>query len=290
MDLKTSLAASVLVVKPEGREFWMFTDATHVPYYRRNNGEGYSADLVLQRCRDGGTFIDIGAHHGYFSLFVATQRRQCAVMAFEPGPANYQVLRMNLRLNNALKVKAFDSAVSDQDEIKNFSLRDFSSHGSFYDDHISTVLDTVKVKAVSLDNMLKTTPGAPTVIKIDTEGHELRVLKGMAKLLTTSEEVAVLMEFNPIIMRKANQRPLELLFLIASFGFDVYFVDDERRQTCRIEEDRFNHWEEFIDRGNFQRGYFNILCLKKPEPSTSQSVIADYGEAAPEASPAVDIL
>lgn len=259
----------------------MFTDATHVPYYRRNNGEGYSADLVLQRCRDGGTFIDIGAHHGYFSLFVATQRRQCAVMAFEPGPANYQILRMNLRLNNALKVKAFDSAVSDQDEIKNFSLRDFSSHGSFYDDHISTVLDTVKVKAVSLDNMLKTTPGAPTVIKIDTEGHELRVLKGMAKLLTMSQEIAVLMEFNPIILRKADQQPSELLFLIASFGFDVYFVDDERRQTCRIEEDRFNHWEEFIDHGNFQRGYFNILCLKKPGLSTSKSVIADYGEVAP---------
>lgn len=184
-------------------------------------------------------------------------------MAFEPAPDNYQVLKENLRLNNAPNVATFDSAISDRDEIRDFNLRDFSSHSSLYDDHISTTVNTVKVATITLDSLLKTTLGAPIVIKIDTEGHELHVLKGMTNLLTKTEKVAVLMEFNPIIIRKANQRPEELLQHIASLGFDTHIVDDVRRQTYRVEEDRFNEWEPYLHDGNIQKGYFNVLCLKK---------------------------
>lgn len=257
-----NLAANLQVVQPEGRDFRMLTDPAHAPFYLRNNNEAYSADLVLQHCRDGGTFIDIGAHHGFFTLLVASQHRHCRVMAFEPAPDSYQILRMNIRLMNARNVRSFNSAVSDRNETRDFQLRDFSSHGSLYPDHISATVRTVKVKTVSLDRMLKRTPRAPLVVKIDTEGHELGVLRGMANLLTRAREATVLVEFNPIILRKANQQPKELLQLIASLGFDANFVDDERRQILRFGEDRLDDWESRFAEWNFEKGYSNILCLK----------------------------
>ena len=264
-NLKINLGASLRLVQPEGRDFWMFTDPTHEPYYRRNNGEKYSSDLVLERCRNGGTFIDAGAHHGYFTLLVATQCKACSVIALEPAPANFEILRMNLRLNNALNVTALNAAVSDQVESRDFRLRDFSSHGSLYDDHFSTVVGTVKVKAVSVDSLLETNARKPIVIKIDTEGHEQHVLKGMTKLLKTTDAVTVLLEFNPVVLGKMRQDPAELLFHIASVGFDIYCVDDERLKVSLVKEDRFRQWEEFLKEGNFQRGYVNLLCTTKAQ-------------------------
>lgn len=260
--VRADLAAALCIVQPEGRDFRMLTDPAHVPFYKENNFENYSVDLLLQHCEDGSTFIDIGAHHGYYTLLVATQRKHCNIMAFEPAPSNYQILNDNIRTNNALNVVTFNYAVSDHDEHMDFNLRDFSSHGSLYNDHISTVVNTVRVEAVSLDNALRTIPVAPIVIKIDAEGHELQVLKGMTALLRKNEGIVILLEFNPLILQKANQRPEELLMFITSLGFNAYFVDDERSQICKVEEKHFNKWESYLNDGNFQRGYCNILCQK----------------------------
>lgn len=260
---KINLGARLRIVQPEGRDFWMFTDPTHEPYYRSNNGEKYSADLVIDRCRAGGTFVDAGAHHGYFTLSVATQCKQCSVIALEPAPENYKILKMNLRLNNATNVTSFNIAASDKIETTKFRLRDFSSHGSMYDDHFSPVVDTITVRATSIDSILEGNAREPIVIKIDTEGHELRVLKGMAALFKTSLDVSMLLEFNPVVLGKMRREPAELLFYVASVGYDVYCVDDERMKISLVKENRFDRWDDLLEEGNFQRGYLNLLCTRK---------------------------
>lgn len=264
-DSKINTGANLRIVQPEGRDFWMFTDPTHEPHYRQNLGEKYSSDLVFERCRSGGTFIDVGAHHGYFTLLIATQCKRCSVIALEPAPGNYEILKMNLRLNDALNVAAFNSAVSDRVETRDFRLRDFSSHGSLYDEHFSPVAATVKVKTVSIDSLLEANVRKPIAIKIDTEGHERHVLEGMSKLLSTTDDVTVLLEFNPVVLGKMHQDPADLLLYIASVGFEVYFVDDEQMKISLMTEDRFEQWEEFLKEGNFQRGYGNLLCMRKTQ-------------------------
>ena len=87
----------------------------------------------------------------------------------------------------------------------------------------------------------------------------------MTKLLKTTDAVTVLLEFNPVVLGKMRQDPAELLFHIASVGFDIYCVDDERLKVSLVKEDRFRQWEEFLKEGNFQRGYVNLLCTTKAQ-------------------------
>jgi FkbM family methyltransferase len=251
------------MLQPDGHDFKMLTDASHFSHYKHNAYEKYSAEILLTRCSDGGTFIDIGAHHGFYTLLVAALYKQCNVIAFEPVPENYKILNENIRLNNILNTTTHNLAVSDRDETLDFKVAENSSRSSFYDRSESLIVETIKVKTICLDNMLNNIPSQPLVIKIDTEGHEFSVLKGMANLLGGNEDVTLILEFNPSMLKQANQRPEELLKFIASLDFDVYFIDDERAQTFKLDHEQFAKWHKYFNDGNFLKDYFNVLCVKK---------------------------
>jgi hypothetical protein len=43
--------------------------------------------------------------------------------------------------------------------------------------------------------------------------------------------------------------------------FDVFFIENEKRVTYKL--DNATNWEDFFGEGNYKKGYFNILCVKK---------------------------
>ena len=45
-------------------------------------------------------FCDIGAHFGYFTLYVGILNKHCEIYSFEPNKKYFQVLRENVRMNN----------------------------------------------------------------------------------------------------------------------------------------------------------------------------------------------
>lgn len=66
--------------------------------YSVNDWEPYTTELFQHALKPGATVLDIGAHHGYFSLLAA----RCVgkggrVYAFEPAPGNFQILKKMLR-------------------------------------------------------------------------------------------------------------------------------------------------------------------------------------------------
>src|SRR3972149_6325307 len=54
--------------------------------------------------------VDVGAHIGSFSIMVA--RSAYKVLAFEPEPNNYQMLKRNMELNRLENMSIFEMAVS----------------------------------------------------------------------------------------------------------------------------------------------------------------------------------
>jgi FkbM family methyltransferase len=250
-------------IRPDGRNFEMLTDISHVIHYKFNAYEKYTADLILSRCLNGGIFIDIGAHHGFYTLLIANQLKKCDVIAFEPVPENFKILNENLKHNNNLNVKTYDLAISDRDDVRDFKVAQYSSRGSFYDRPNSEILFTMKVRTVSLDSLVNNKEKKPVVIKVDTEGHEINVLKGMTDLLRDTEDITIVLEFNPSMLRQANRHPEEMLELIKSLGFDIYLIDDERSFTYKLNEKQLGAWESYFGEGNFHKDYFNILCIKK---------------------------
>lgn len=60
----------------------------------------------------GGTFVDVGANMGFFSLYAA--QREARVIAIEPNPVLFERLTTNLRLNG-MQADLFRMAVGDQE-------------------------------------------------------------------------------------------------------------------------------------------------------------------------------
>lgn len=140
--------------------------------------------IMLERVlRPGMTVFDIGANIGYYVLMelglIGPAGRMIAV---EPSPANVALLRRNLALNGAEgRVAVVEGAVSDRPDERRFFLSQQSNLNTFHADaaassHLSGESITVPTFTVP---QLAERHGAPDLIRMDVEGHEVEVLQGL---------------------------------------------------------------------------------------------------------------
>jgi len=81
------------------------------------------------------------------------------------------------------------------------------------------------VKTDSLDNLIPAGRRID-VVKIDVEGAEPLVLRGLSRILFANPEIVVILEFAPSLLRRGGFDPSEFLSEILSLGFTLRKVDD----------------------------------------------------------------
>lgn len=155
---------------------------------------------LLLRC---GTFIDIGANTGYYSLLAAIKNPTLHVFAFEPASAPFYYLKKNISINQLENVKAYPLALSDTEgEIEFFELNNPKNYHSQYNlagtgtfkgvDLINQLYVTKKVPTTTLDRWIATEkPNQIDLVKIDTEGTEHLILRGASQLLRHHEPIII---------------------------------------------------------------------------------------------------
>jgi len=139
---------------------------------------------VFEGLPEDGTFLDIGAHVGHYTLRAAA--RAARVIAIEANPKTAERLMDNVRLNKLGNVEVHNVAAWDRTE----QLTLTSKHGHDHDGTDSlvpqlgdaTVVEEIRVQGRTLDALLIDEPRIDAV-KIDVEGADLHVLRGMARLL-----------------------------------------------------------------------------------------------------------
>lgn len=140
----------------------------------------------------GDTFLDIGANTGIFSLIASAVVTDGLVFAFEPNPKVYVDLCENIRVNGASNVISQNLALSDTDGIMSLEIHEgHSGTSSIRGDGNGprvVVVAPANLKALSI-----AMAGQQAGIKIDVEGHELHVLRGLhaARLLDRSRWIIV---------------------------------------------------------------------------------------------------
>jgi FkbM family methyltransferase len=153
--------------------------------------------LVRRLLRDGGDFVDVGAHIGLYSVTAALALRERGrVLAFEPNPSARAQLEWNLDLNDCTNVIVLGAAASSAPGTALLHVPD-TPNPSF-----STLGDAgfpegepVPVELTTVDAEVERLGLAPAVVKNDAEHHELPVLRGMAR--TLAHEPAILVEVGP---------------------------------------------------------------------------------------------
>jgi len=130
--------------------------------------------------------IDVGAYVGAYSLRAC--RGGASVIALEPDPENYSVLKANLELNGCDKVKPLMVAAGSKEGMVNLYWGKFYTTSSivpsFYD---ATSEIKARVRVDTLDSILSREGLLPEsridFIKVDVEGAEVDVLKGASEVL-----------------------------------------------------------------------------------------------------------
>jgi FkbM family methyltransferase len=137
--------------------------------------------------RAGGTFVDVGANIGVMTLYAAsTLLGKGRVLAFEPLPGTYDILRRNLELNEFGNVEAVRMALGSTSGIVKIFDNMAANRGS--SSLIAPDADAGghETPIERLDDYLSARPetGRIACVKIDVEGWELEVLKGATETLS----------------------------------------------------------------------------------------------------------
>lgn len=135
--------------------------------------EPIETQLVKQSVKAKDCVVDVGANIGYYTLLMAKQR--AIVHSFEPEPKNFALLKKNVELNNFTNVILYNKAVSNANGISKFVLSDFDTgQHKLGNSKLGTRTINVDTTTIELEHI--------DFAKIDVEGAELLVLKGMKTL------------------------------------------------------------------------------------------------------------
>jgi FkbM family methyltransferase len=173
--------------------------------------------VVSEFLKPGDTFIDVGAHIGWFTT-IASRRvgADGAIIACEPYPPNAAALKRNLALNNVQNVRLVEMALGS--EPGELSLGQGTDSGSI------TALDwgqgeRTTAAMTTLDKVAAEVP-AVTLLKMDVEGWEPHVLRGGTATLRRTKNV--LFEVNKPALKSAGSSADELYSLLREAGFTTF--------------------------------------------------------------------
>lgn len=194
--------------------------------------ERFETDLVKRILKPGMTFVDCGAHIGYYSVLAASLVGPSGrVIAYEPAPENLATLRRN--------VERFRPLV----EIREAALSDIPGWGHLYvskansGDHRlfkTQGWDEIPVRVLTLDSDLYLLQRPVDFIKIDVQGLECAVLHGGRETIRQSPNLIGIVEFAPWHLRQAARTSApnaasELLGILGELGLRSYMRGPKRR-------------------------------------------------------------
>ncbi len=239
--------------------------------------ERATRELIERLLPPGGTFIDIGAHVGLYTLVAARSvGPRGHVYAFEPEPDNFALLRENILRNGYANVTATACAVCERTgESRLFVSRQGNDRHSLFPNPRSPFQEHREtVRTTTLDDFLDSA-GWPEIdlIKMDIEGAEPLAIAGMSRLLARSSRVQLIVEFSPETLDAGGTSPCRFLDGLAAHGLDLFAIEDDA-SLIPLRSNRFAAAAEHVR----ARGVINLLC-RKSEPGETHEPALSAGRA-----------
>jgi FkbM family methyltransferase len=215
-----------------GRSFYASTEGG-LKYLKPSAGriEPCLMESARDTVRPGDVVWDVGANVGMFSAAAAgLAGREGLVYAIEPDTEMVRLLRRSAALrNDSAPMHVIPVAVSDGTSLAEFQIatraRAMNHLAGFGCNQTGGVREAQSVMTVSLDWLAQQIP-APQVIKIDTEGAELRVLRGGYDLLT---------RHHPIVLCEVGADNADAVSrLLADCGYELHDADAPGRPRVEV--------------------------------------------------------
>ena len=181
---------------------------------------------------DGDTFIDVGAHYGYYSLLASSLVGNTGkVYSVEASASSFRELKENVEGHK--NITAFNTAAGDQPGTITFyeypgpyaeyntTIPGLYTNQKWYH-NVNEKVNTIPI--LVLDDLIKEQQIVKAIIKIDVEGGESSVLRGLNASLK-EQQLTIAMEYLlPAGGSMLHHEAAELLYRI---GYQSYAITNE---------------------------------------------------------------
>jgi FkbM family methyltransferase len=192
-------------------------------------------DLVQRRAElfRGGNILDIGANIGYTAMvFSRAVDPQYKVYAFEPERFNYELLEQSAQARKALgRIVPIQSAVGDRDG----TIQLWENEHHHADHRILTDQfresagrsSSIATPILQIDTFVEGRRAEFPVrfIKVDVQGYEFPVCKGMERILAANPSAILALEYMPKAMRELGFQPEDLIKWLEHRDYRAYTLE-----------------------------------------------------------------
>ncbi len=171
----------------------------------------------------GMVLLDIGANVGYYTALGGHKAgSQGRVIALEPDPENFKYLSETVKANGLKNARCIQVAAADHvGSGKLYVSANNRGDNRLYSNELAS--STIEIRITTIDALLgELGVEHVDIIKIDVQGAEGLVLKGMKETLRDPGSLIVLTEFWPDGLRRANTDPKKLLLSLEESGLQIY--------------------------------------------------------------------
>jgi FkbM family methyltransferase len=207
-----------------------------------------------QMLRNGMVVYDIGANIGYYALQEARiVGKSGYVYAIEPIPENTQALSVNIKLNNFNNIEIHGIAIGEEPHEGRINVSGMSNLSTMLDKSgYRDYGDSIPVNVESVDSfMVGKKP--PDVIRMDTEGYETNIIKGMGKLLVSGRPLILFIEIHFDMLRHSV---IPMLQTLKNFGFKIKWASHETHPI--INNSWIKPFVNLCEKGMGASGYLKV--------------------------------
>jgi FkbM family methyltransferase len=185
--------------------------------------EPYATRLLREYLKKGDVILEVGANIGYYVLVESKSiGKKGLIYAIEPGKENFEFLKRNIQINNVRNTLPFNIALGDKNELKELYVYSEGNFNTFLNKKRNLkLIRKDKIKIIRGDDFLKG-KRKPTVIRMDVEGYEYEIIKGLQKTISSSKNMLIFMELHFGVLSK-NKVNFILNFLKKN-GFKILDV------------------------------------------------------------------
>jgi FkbM family methyltransferase len=225
--------------------------------------EAESTKQIRREIKSGMTILEIGANIGYYSLIEAQLvGEKGKIYAFEPSPINMKLLKTNIALNSLENiVEAYPYGVGSKTAKRKFYLMSKGNMSSFVprkEDSIIKTLDTIDVEVVSLDKFFGINSVSIDYVRMDVEGFEFEVIKGMNRILTSEKcPMGLFIEIHSESLNNNGSSCKEFVNYVTNMGYKI-----KKARYRGKEEISVISTDGLLNHSLREKGYWETFLIK----------------------------
>ena len=199
-------------------------------YPRYDNGRYHEpavTQMLVKDFQQKKVFLDIGAHLGFYTCIAAKIMEDGEAIGFEMDERCADLAMNNVAINYLNNAIIHNTAVASQPSRVRYKKNTRPDAGLSIDPNIQD--NFIEVYATSIDTYCEDYELTPDLIKIDVEGAEMEVLKGMEN--TFKHPLKIYIELHEKLLPKFNTSIKEVIAFLHAHNFKVYEILEHRKTS-----------------------------------------------------------